>query len=46
MQTQIMGRVLTAKNGQIDNPTMATLNRYAQALGQRLLVRLVDSAEQ
>lgn len=30
------------ENGQVDNPTIATMNRYAQALGKRVVVRLVE----
>ena len=33
------------ENGQIDNPTVATLSRYAKALGKRVLVSLVDETE-
>ncbi len=31
------------ENGQIDNPTIATVTRYAQALGKRVVVNLVDA---
>lgn len=34
------------ENGQIDNPTVATMTRYARALGKHVLVSLVDAAEQ
>ena len=30
------------ENGQVDNPTIATMNRYAKALGKRVVVSLVD----
>src|SRR6266851_3137654 len=30
------------ENGQVDNPTVATMNRYAKALGKRVVVSLVD----
>jgi ribosome-binding protein aMBF1 (putative translation factor) len=30
------------ENGQIDNPTVATVTRYAKALGKRVVVSLVD----
>jgi ribosome-binding protein aMBF1 (putative translation factor) len=33
------------ENGQVDNPTIATLNRYAKALGKRVLVKLADVSE-
>ena len=33
------------ENGQIDNPTIATVARYAKALGKRVVVRLVDAQE-
>ena len=33
------------ENGQIDNPTIATVSRYARALGKRVVVRLVDAQE-
>ena len=32
------------ESGQIDNPTVATMSRYAQALGKRVLLSLVDAA--
>ncbi len=31
------------ENGQVDNPTIATVSRYAQALGKRVVVSLVDA---
>jgi transcriptional regulator with XRE-family HTH domain len=31
------------ENGQVDNPTIATVSRYARALGKRVEVRLVDA---
>jgi ribosome-binding protein aMBF1 (putative translation factor) len=31
------------ENGQIDNPTIATVSRYAKALGKRVVVSLVDA---
>lgn len=31
------------ENGQIDNPTIATMSRYAKALGKRVIVSLVDA---
>lgn len=33
------------ENGQIDNPTIATVSRYAKALGKRVVVSLVDAKE-
>jgi ribosome-binding protein aMBF1 (putative translation factor) len=30
------------ENGQMDNPTVATVTRYAKALGKRVVVSLVD----
>jgi ribosome-binding protein aMBF1 (putative translation factor) len=33
------------ENGQMDNPTLATVTRYAQALGKRVVVSLVDAGE-
>jgi ribosome-binding protein aMBF1 (putative translation factor) len=33
------------ENGQIDNPTIATVTRYAKALGKRVVVSLVDANE-
>src|SRR4051812_2330248 len=32
------------ENGSVDNPTIATVSRYARALGKRVEVRLVDVA--
>jgi ribosome-binding protein aMBF1 (putative translation factor) len=32
------------ENGQVDNPTIATVSRYALALGKRVEVRLIDAA--
>ena len=34
------------ENGQIDNPTIATMSRYANALGKRIVVSLVDAREE
>src|SRR5437868_11883523 len=31
------------ENGQVDNPTIATIGRYARALGKRVMVRLADT---
>jgi ribosome-binding protein aMBF1 (putative translation factor) len=33
------------ENGQIDNPTIATMTRYAKALGRKLVVSLVELKE-
>jgi predicted transcriptional regulator len=33
------------ENGQVDNPTLATVNRYATALGKRIVVSLVENSE-
>lgn len=33
------------ENGQLDNPTIATMTRYAKALGKRVLVSLVDAGD-
>ncbi|HEV3260779.1 MAG TPA: helix-turn-helix transcriptional regulator [Gemmataceae bacterium] len=33
------------ENGQIDNPTVATMTRYAKALGKRVVVSLVDAQQ-
>jgi ribosome-binding protein aMBF1 (putative translation factor) len=33
------------ENGQIDNPTIATVSRYAKALGKRIVVSLVDATQ-
>lgn len=33
------------ENGQIDNPTLATVGRYAKALGKRVVVRFVNAGE-
>ena len=33
------------ENGQIDNPTLATVSRYAKALGKRVIVSLESAAE-
>ena len=33
------------ENGQVDNPTVATMTRYAKALGKRVLVSLVDTTD-
>jgi len=37
------GAISRLENGQIDNPTIATMNRYAEALGKRVVVGLVDT---
>ena len=34
------------ENGQIDNPTIATMTRYARALGKKVLVSLVEAAQE
>src|SRR5439155_5490727 len=31
------------ENGQVDNPTVATMTRYGKALGKRVVVSLVDA---
>jgi hypothetical protein len=31
------------ENGQVDNPTIATVSRYAKALGKRVVIRLADA---
>ena len=31
------------ENGQVDNPTITTMARYAKALGKRVVVSLVDA---
>jgi ribosome-binding protein aMBF1 (putative translation factor) len=31
------------ENGQVDNPTIANMSRYAKALGKRVVVSLVDA---
>ncbi len=33
------------ENGQVDNPTVATMTRYAKALGKRVVVSLVDAED-
>src|SRR5438093_5297357 len=33
------------ENGQIDNPTLATVTRYAKAMGKRVVVSLLDASE-
>jgi ribosome-binding protein aMBF1 (putative translation factor) len=33
------------ENGQIDNPTLATVGRYAKALGKRVVVNFVNAGE-
>ena len=33
------------ENGHVDNPTVATMTRYAKALGKRVVVSLVDAVE-
>jgi transcriptional regulator with XRE-family HTH domain len=33
------------ENGQVDNPTIATVSRYAKALGKRVVVSLVDAQD-
>jgi DNA-binding XRE family transcriptional regulator len=32
------------ETGQMENPTVATVNRYAQALGKHVVITLVDAA--
>lgn len=34
------------ENGQIDNPTIATMTRYARALGKKVLVSLVEAGRE
>jgi len=34
------------ENGQIDNPTIATMTRYAKALGKKGFVSLVDAGRE
>ena len=34
------------ENGQVDNPTVATVTRYAKALGKRVVVSLEDANDQ
>jgi len=34
------------ENGQIDNPTIATMSRYARALGKKVVVSLVEAGEE
>jgi ribosome-binding protein aMBF1 (putative translation factor) len=34
------------ENGQIDNPTIATMSRYAKGLGKKVVVSLVEAAEE
>lgn len=38
-------RISRLETGPIDSPTIATISRYAHALGKRVVVRLVDAAE-
>jgi predicted transcriptional regulator len=33
------------ENGQINNPTLATMTRYAKALGKKVVVSLVEATE-
>jgi ribosome-binding protein aMBF1 (putative translation factor) len=33
------------ENGHVDNPTIATMTRYAKALGKRVVVGLVDAVQ-
>lgn len=33
------------ENGQLDNPTLATVGRYAKALGKRVVVNFVNAEE-
>jgi ribosome-binding protein aMBF1 (putative translation factor) len=33
------------ENGQVDNPTISTVSRYAKALGKRVVVSLVDATD-
>jgi hypothetical protein len=37
--------IIRLENGQIDNPTLAMLTRYAKGLGKRIVVSLVDAEE-
>ena len=39
MDRAMIGRL---ENGQNDNPTIATMTRYARALGKKVLVSLVE----
>ncbi|SRR5712692_5923213 len=43
-----MDRAMVSRleNGQVDNPTIATLTRYAKALGKRIVVTLVDARKE
>ena len=43
-----MGRAMISRleNGQIDNPTIATMTRYAKALGKKVLVSLVEAGRE
>jgi ribosome-binding protein aMBF1 (putative translation factor) len=34
------------ENGQIDNPTIATMTRYAKALGKKVVVSLTEAEEE
>jgi ribosome-binding protein aMBF1 (putative translation factor) len=34
------------ENGQIDNPTIATMTRYARALGKKVMVSLTDAGKE
>ena len=34
------------ENGQIDNPTIATMTRYAKALGKKVHVSLVEAGRE
>jgi ribosome-binding protein aMBF1 (putative translation factor) len=34
------------ENGQIDNPTIATMSRYAKALGKKVVVSLAEAEEE
>lgn len=42
MDSATIGRL---ESGHIDNPTIATVTRYAKALGKRVVVSLVDAIE-
>jgi len=43
-RTGMDGAVISRmENGQMDNPTVATLARYANAMGKRIVVSIVDN---
>lgn len=45
-RTGLDGEMITRlEKGQLDNPTLATVSRYAKALGKRVVVQLVDARE-